>query len=80
MLALLTSAQTDPDGWIKSTQRAMAEAIGVSAAEVNRQIADLAGRKIIEARTGRTGTALRIISKPKSAVNLRAVPRHVTYS
>lgn len=70
---LLASAQADQAGWIKSTQRAMADALGISAAEVNRQLMALETQGTIEKRAGRNGTAVRIICPPKSASHLRAV-------
>lgn len=69
VLDLLRNAVPDPDGWITTTQRAMAKAIGVSVAEVNRQIADLEARGVVAKAAGRRGTRLKLLSAPLSVVS-----------
>jgi hypothetical protein len=69
VLELLHAAQAGADGWIgPSTQRAMGELIGISGAEVNRQIADLVARQVVAKRAGRSGTYLKLLNPPRNNV------------
>lgn len=73
LLELLRTAQPGPDGWIITTQRALAESLLVSPAEVNRQLTGLVRRGLVTKRSGRNGTALKVLPIANgSVVPLRA--------
>lgn len=71
LLELLRTAQPGPDGWVITTQRVLAESLLVSPAEVNRQLAGLVRRGLVTKRSGRNGTALKVLPSG-SVVPLRA--------
>lgn len=73
VLQLMRAAAPGVDGWIGPfTQRHLGLQLGVSGAEVNRQIRELADARVVDKRTGRGGTYLKFVRPAQSLALVRS--------